>query len=60
MKTIIIFQGGLKAVVWTDTFQSFIMFGSIILIMVKGTIDAGGLSTVWQRNLDGDRLVLPE
>ncbi|KAL5274149.1 hypothetical protein ACFFRR_000734 [Megaselia abdita] len=52
--------GGLKAVVWTDTFQSFIMFGSMILIMVKGTLDAGGLETVWQRNYDGGRLVLPD
>lgn len=53
-------QGGLKAVVWTDTVQSFIMFGSIILIMIKGTIDVGGLNTVWMRNLDGGRLVFPE
>ncbi|EFN84448.1 Sodium-coupled monocarboxylate transporter 1 [Harpegnathos saltator] len=36
--------GGLKAVVWTDFIQAFIMFGSMLLIIIKGTCDLGGLS----------------
>ena len=28
--------GGMKAIVWTDVFQIFIMFGGIIAILVKG------------------------
>ncbi|XP_077277693.1 sodium-coupled monocarboxylate transporter 1 isoform X1 [Temnothorax americanus] len=51
--------GGLKAVVWTDFFQTFIMFGSMLLITIKGTVDVGGLSLVIRRNLESGRLELP-
>lgn len=49
-----------KAVVWTDVIQIMIMYGTLILINVKGTIDAGGLSVVIQRNIDSGRLAMPE
>ncbi|XP_036321348.1 sodium-coupled monocarboxylate transporter 1 isoform X1 [Rhagoletis pomonella] len=52
--------GGLKAVVWTDVLQTVIMVGSIVLVIIKGTIDVGGLTVVWERNLKGSRLELPE
>lgn len=51
--------GGLRAVVWTDFIQAFIMFGSMLLIVIKGTVDLGGLSVVLRRNLDSGRLELP-
>ncbi|XP_070169790.1 sodium-coupled monocarboxylate transporter 1 [Polyergus mexicanus] len=51
--------GGLKAVVWTDFIQTFIMFGSMLLIIIKGTADIGGLSLVVRRNLESGRLELP-
>ncbi|XP_039303169.1 sodium-coupled monocarboxylate transporter 1 isoform X3 [Solenopsis invicta] len=51
--------GGLKAVVWTDFFQTFIMFGSMLLIIIKGTADIGGLSLVIRRNLDSGRIEFP-
>ncbi|KAG8222829.1 hypothetical protein J437_LFUL005035, partial [Ladona fulva] len=44
------YEGGMKAVVWTDTFQVVILYGSMIAVLVKGTIDIGGISTVWERN----------
>ncbi|KAL3283359.1 hypothetical protein HHI36_006507 [Cryptolaemus montrouzieri] len=52
-------MGGLKAVVWTDVIQTIIMFGAMILVVVKGTLDAGGLTNVWQRNWDSDRIEGP-
>ncbi|KAH8404261.1 hypothetical protein KR215_002695 [Drosophila sulfurigaster] len=52
--------GGIKGVVWTDVVQSTIMYGSLIVIMVKGTMDLGGIDVVWQRNSDGGRLNTPE
>ncbi|KAH8341015.1 hypothetical protein KR059_012279, partial [Drosophila kikkawai] len=52
--------GGLKAVVWTDVIQSFVMFGSILAVCIKGTFDVGGLGVVLQRNEDGGRLNMPE
>ncbi|XP_032680884.1 sodium-coupled monocarboxylate transporter 1-like [Odontomachus brunneus] len=51
--------GGLKAVVWTDFIQAFIMFGSMLLIIIKGTCDLGGISLVIQRNLESGRLEFP-
>ncbi|XP_014209704.1 sodium-coupled monocarboxylate transporter 1-like isoform X2 [Copidosoma floridanum] len=51
--------GGLRAVVVADVVQIFIMFGAMILIVVKGTADVGGLSVVIRRNLDSGRLELP-
>ncbi|XP_039150376.1 sodium-coupled monocarboxylate transporter 1 isoform X4 [Drosophila simulans] len=52
--------GGLKAVVWTDVIQSFVMFGSILAVCIKGTFDVGGLGVVLQRNEEGGRLNAPE
>ncbi|XP_017868992.1 PREDICTED: sodium-coupled monocarboxylate transporter 2-like, partial [Drosophila arizonae] len=52
--------GGIKGVVWTDAVQSVIMYGSLVVIMIKGTIDVGGFGVLWQRNLDGGRLNMPE
>ncbi|XP_068084313.1 sodium-coupled monocarboxylate transporter 1-like [Anabrus simplex] len=51
--------GGLKAVVWTDVIQTIIMFGAMVLVAVKGTMDIGGTAVVWQRNLDSGRIELP-
>ncbi|CAK9798458.1 Sodium-coupled monocarboxylate transporter 1 [Anthophora plagiata] len=51
--------GGLRAVVWTDFIQTFIMFGSMVLIVIKGTSDVGGFSLVIRRNLESGRLELP-
>ncbi|GBM82981.1 Sodium-coupled monocarboxylate transporter 1 [Araneus ventricosus] len=48
--------GGMKAVVWTDFFQSLMMYGSILVIVVKGTIDLGGFDVVWQRSFEGGRI----
>ncbi|XP_017144821.1 sodium-coupled monocarboxylate transporter 1 isoform X7 [Drosophila miranda] len=52
--------GGLKAVIWTDVIQSFVMFGSILAVCIKGTYDVGGLPVVLQRNEDSGRLNVPE
>ncbi|KAH8294033.1 hypothetical protein KR054_007652, partial [Drosophila jambulina] len=52
--------GGLKAVVWTDVIQTVIMVGAIFFVIVKGTMDVGGLGVVIQRNFDSGRLEWPE
>ncbi|XP_001605100.1 sodium-coupled monocarboxylate transporter 1 [Nasonia vitripennis] len=51
--------GGLRAVVWTDFVQTFIMFGAMLLIVIKGTSDLGGLSVVMRRNFDSGRIEIP-
>ncbi|XP_019874461.2 sodium-coupled monocarboxylate transporter 1-like isoform X2 [Aethina tumida] len=52
-------MGGIKAVVWTDVIQIIVMFGSIFLVIIKGTIDTGGFSTIIERNLESDRIEAP-
>ncbi|EDW34022.1 GL21802 [Drosophila persimilis] len=52
--------GGLKAVIWSDVIQSFVMFGSILVVCIKGTSDVGGLAVVLQRNEESGRLNAPE
>nr|CAD7588551.1 unnamed protein product [Timema genevievae] len=52
-------QGGLKAVIWTDVIQSGFIFGSVLLVIIKGTLDVGGPSVVWERNYNSGRLEAP-
>nr|XP_027221871.1 sodium-coupled monocarboxylate transporter 1-like [Penaeus vannamei] len=39
--------GGLKAVIWTDVLQLFILIAGLICIILKGTFDVGGFSYIW-------------
>ncbi|KAM7363453.1 sodium-coupled monocarboxylate transporter 1-like isoform 1-T2 [Cochliomyia hominivorax] len=43
-------------VVWTDVIQTVIMIGSILFVIVKGTIDVGGFDVVWKRNWNSERI----
>lgn len=53
-------QGGLKAVVWTDVVQSASMFGALILVAVKGSIDLGGADVVFNNALATNRIEAPK
>ncbi|KAL6433376.1 hypothetical protein ACFW04_006496 [Cataglyphis niger] len=48
--------GGLKAVVWTDTIQTAMMFGAAIAVAILGTARVGGVAEVWKRNDDSGRI----
>ncbi|GFR57794.1 sodium-coupled monocarboxylate transporter 1 [Elysia marginata] len=48
--------GGMKSVVWTDVFQSVVIFAGIFTVLVKGTMDAGGVDKVWQIGKDSGRI----
>ncbi|CAG7836014.1 unnamed protein product [Allacma fusca] len=48
--------GGMKAVMWTDTFQVVVMFGSMLVVIIKGAIDIGGDSAVWEAASQGNRI----
>ena len=50
--------GGIKAVIWTDFYQTIIMIASLVIIVAKGLYDIGGLENMWQINLYGGRLQL--
>ncbi|XP_043397884.1 sodium-dependent multivitamin transporter isoform X2 [Chelonia mydas] len=40
--------GGLKAVIWTDVFQTLVMFAGQLAVIVVGTVKVGGMGRVWQ------------
>lgn len=48
--------GGIKAVVHTDAWQICIMFISVVLVAILGTIQLKGPEAVFNRALVGDRL----
>lgn len=52
--------GGIKAVIWTDVIQIVIMYGVMILIIIKGTLNVGGIGVVLERNWESGRLEAPE
>ena len=45
----------MKAVMWTDTFQVIIMFGSMMAVIIKGAMDAGGHNEIWDAVKNGSR-----
>ncbi|XP_020296259.1 sodium-coupled monocarboxylate transporter 1-like isoform X2 [Pseudomyrmex gracilis] len=49
-------QGGMKAVIMTDTFQAAVLIGSLFLIMSYGMSWAGGFLTVWVDNTKSGRI----
>ncbi|XP_059084955.1 sodium-coupled monocarboxylate transporter 1-like [Tigriopus californicus] len=50
--------GGIKAVMWTDTFQAAMMFGSFLAVIIKGNYDAGGTFKVFDSNYQTSRIEL--
>ncbi|XP_013881772.1 solute carrier family 5 member 6 isoform X2 [Austrofundulus limnaeus] len=48
--------GGLKAVIWTDVFQTAVMFAGQLAVIVVGVQRAGGVSEVWRKVLEGNRI----
>ncbi|XP_018494776.1 putative sodium-dependent multivitamin transporter [Galendromus occidentalis] len=47
--------GGMKAVLWTDLFQSCLMFASMFAVLIAGTYRLGGLSNVMHEVIEGGR-----
>jgi len=35
-------------VLWTDTFQIFVMYAGIIAVIIVGSISEGGGSVIWE------------
>ncbi|KAI1299999.1 putative sodium-dependent multivitamin transporter [Halotydeus destructor] len=48
--------GGIKAVLWTDVFQSALMFAAVILVAIRGVVVVGGVGRVLQIANDGNRI----
>ncbi|KAF5294916.1 hypothetical protein FQR65_LT10628 [Abscondita terminalis] len=48
--------GGLRAVVWVDTLQTFTMYISFFVVFGKGLIMNGGFTNMWVTSFKGDRV----
>ncbi|XP_034017568.1 solute carrier family 5 member 6a [Thalassophryne amazonica] len=48
--------GGLKAVIWTDVFQTVVMFAGQLAVIVVGAHQAGGIAEVWKKAINGSRI----
>ncbi|KDR11160.1 Sodium-coupled monocarboxylate transporter 1, partial [Zootermopsis nevadensis] len=51
-------QGGMKAVMITDTFQAAVLVGSILVVLGVGDRMAGGSGVVWNHNSVSERIEL--
>lgn len=49
-------QGGMKAVLWTDTLQSLLMVVGVIAVMAAGVHREGGVANVWEASRVSGRL----
>lgn len=50
--------GGLRAVLWTDAFQSILMFAAVFTIIISGLVKAGGFGEIFRAASEGGRLEL--
>lgn len=50
--------GGLRAVLWTDAFQSILMFAAVFTVIISGLIKAGGFGEIFRTASEGGRLEL--
>lgn len=48
--------GGMKAVMWTDVVQIFLMFLGLIGVIIKGSFDNGGFTPIWNSMYEHDRI----
>jgi len=52
--------GGLKAVLITDVFQSFLMFAAIFSVIAVSAIKAGGFAAIWEVAVERGRIQIDE
>ncbi|KAJ8299392.1 hypothetical protein KUTeg_023452 [Tegillarca granosa] len=48
--------GGMKAVIWTDVFQTIVMLAGMLAVFIQGCIKVGGLSRMWELADMGGRI----
>ncbi|XP_045212324.2 sodium-dependent multivitamin transporter-like [Mercenaria mercenaria] len=48
--------GGMKAVLWTDTFQTTMMITGLLATLIQGCIEMGGFINTWQIAKENERV----
>ncbi|KAK7508623.1 hypothetical protein BaRGS_00000189, partial [Batillaria attramentaria] len=49
--------GGIKSVVWTDVFQSVVIFVGMATVLIKGILHVGGFTAMTEIAKDGGRII---
>ncbi|XP_033625372.1 sodium-dependent multivitamin transporter-like [Asterias rubens] len=52
--------GGIKAVIWTDVFQTMVMFTGLLAVIIQGSFAFGGFQNIWEKSVDGGRISFNE
>ncbi|KAL5019106.1 hypothetical protein ScPMuIL_004828 [Solemya velum] len=52
--------GGMKAVLWTDTFQVGMMFMGLVAVLIQGSIELGGFSKAWEMAEKSNRVIFDD
>jgi Na+/proline symporter len=55
-----VFQGGIKAVIWTDFLQGVVMVVASLVVIILGLIHVGGFMPVWEKSNEGQRIKIFE
>ncbi|PSN54821.1 hypothetical protein C0J52_02922 [Blattella germanica] len=50
------YEGGIKAVVWTDFLQGIVTVAASVAVVILGVVHVGGFGEVWRRNEEGGRI----
>jgi solute carrier family 5 (sodium-dependent multivitamin transporter), member 6 len=48
--------GGMKAGIWIDSLQVLVIYAGLLIIIIMGSIEVGGIDEVWKRAYDGNRI----
>ncbi|KAL5019390.1 hypothetical protein ScPMuIL_005112 [Solemya velum] len=48
--------GGMKAVLWTDTFQIGMMFAGLFAVLIRGSMAVGGITSAWEIAVNNSRV----
>ena len=51
-----VIQGGMKAVIMTDSFQSVVLIGSLAAVLAMASTQVGGFDVVWDHAWQTGRL----
>ncbi|XP_053394714.1 sodium-coupled monocarboxylate transporter 1-like isoform X3 [Mercenaria mercenaria] len=54
------YEGGMRTVVWTDTFQFVILYGGLTVILILSVMEIGSISAVFDLSLKGGRIKFDE
>lgn len=56
----LVLQGGMKAVLWTDTFQTVMMIVGLLATLIQGCIEIGGFQAAWEITKQNQRVYFDE